>query len=56
MENYVQDRSKMYQYNFRAESLDPLRNLEPIDKPTKFHISRQLESTAQSILAERGSL
>lgn len=49
MENYVHDRSRRYDYNFRGETLDYLRNMEPIDRPTKFHISRQQESTARSI-------
>ena len=47
-ENYVRDRSKAYTYNYRAESLDPLLMDEPIDKPTKFHISRTSSSTALS--------
>ena len=45
-ENYVHDRSKAYTYNYRAESLDPLLMDEPIDKPTKFHISRTSSSAA----------
>ena len=45
-ENYVHDRSKAYTYNYRAESLDPLLMDEPIDKPTKFHISRTSSSSA----------
>ncbi len=49
MENFVNDRSKKYTFNYRAESVDSLRNLEPIDKPTKFHISSQLERTASHI-------
>ena len=53
MENFVHDRSKAYQYNFRAESLDPLRTLEPIDQPTKFHISRTLVSTATLKMTRR---
>eukprot|EP01036_Dinobryon_divergens_P034689 gene34689-44861_t len=53
MENFVADRSAPFQYNYRAESLDPLRINEPIDKPSKFHISTQLESTARDILAAR---
>lgn len=50
MENHVKDRSHQYQFNHRAESLDPLRNVEPLDKSTKFHISVQLESTAKEIM------
>lgn len=49
MENHVQDRGGQYQYNFRAESLDPLRTMQPIDKPTKFHISTQLECSAKDL-------
>lgn len=45
-ENFAKDRGHAYQYNFRAETLDPLRMLEPIDKPTKLHVSTQLESRA----------
>ncbi len=50
MENHVKDRSHQFQYNYRAETLDPLRNIEPLDKSTKFHISVQLESTAKEIM------
>ncbi len=49
MENFANDRSNAYQYNFRGESLDCLKTVEPIDKPTKLHISTQLESTALAI-------
>jgi hypothetical protein len=49
MENHVKDRKGAYQYNFRAESLDPLRNDEPFDKPTKFHFSQQPEVTARAV-------
>jgi hypothetical protein len=49
MENFVMDRSKKYTFNYRAESVDSLRNCEPIDRPTKFHVSSQLESTASKI-------
>jgi hypothetical protein len=45
-ENYVKDRSNAFTYNYRAESLDPVRMDEPIDKPTKFHISRTSSSAA----------
>jgi hypothetical protein len=48
MENHVFDRSHNYQYNYRAETLDPLKNIPPIDKSTKFHISTQtLSQTAK---------
>jgi hypothetical protein len=50
MENHAKDRSNLFQYNYRAETLDPLKNIEPIDKSTKFHISVQLESTAKEIM------
>ena len=45
-ENYAGDRGNAYQYNFRAETLDSLKLVEPIDKPTKFHISTQIETRA----------
>jgi hypothetical protein len=47
MENHVQDRANAYAYNFRAESLDPQRIEESIDKPTKFHLSRTSVSSAK---------
>ena len=50
MENYAQDRSHQYTYNYRAESLDPMRNIEPLDKSTKFHVSVQLDTTAKEIM------
>lgn len=53
MENYDHDRANAHQYNFRAETLDPNRMTMPIDKPTKFHISCQLESTVRDILQTR---
>lgn len=46
MENFVEDRSRAFAYNYRAESLDPVRIQEPIDKPTKFHLSRTSVSAA----------
>lgn len=49
-ENHVLDRSNAYQYNYRAETVDTLRNVPPIDRSTKFHISTQLPSTAKEIL------
>jgi hypothetical protein len=49
-ENHIKDRSKNFAYNYRAESLDYLQNEEPVDKPTKFHMSKQLESTASNLL------
>jgi hypothetical protein len=41
MENFIQDRSNNYQYNYRAETLKPLKNLPAIDRPSKYHISTQ---------------
>ena len=37
------DRSNAFQYNFRSEVLPP-QLVPPIDKPTKFHVSTQLNS------------
>jgi len=54
-ENIVADRSLPYQYNYRSETLDYLDLIEPIDKPNKFHISRQVETRAREILATRSS-
>jgi hypothetical protein len=48
-ENLINDRSSAYQYNYRAETLDFLKQVEPIDKPTKFHMSTQLESRAMEL-------
>ncbi|KAJ1421378.1 hypothetical protein B484DRAFT_452735 [Ochromonadaceae sp. CCMP2298] len=48
-ENQALDRSKAYQFNYRAETLDSLRMTEPIDRPTKFHLSTQLESRAMEL-------
>lgn len=53
MENHVKDRSHQFAYNYRAETVDSLRNLEPVDKSTKFHISVQLESTAKNIVEQK---
>jgi hypothetical protein len=55
MENHTKDRSKNFTYNYRAESLDYLKNEEPVDKPTKFHLSKQLESQANDILQKKAS-
>jgi hypothetical protein len=49
-ENYVKDRSNAYQYNYRAETLEPLRIDEPIDKPTKFHVSHTSSEYASKTL------
>ena len=49
MENFERDRGLPYQYNYRSEHIDYLKAVEPIDKPTKFHISTQLESRAFEI-------
>ena len=39
-ENIVKDRSKPYNYNYRAETLKYASVSEPVDQPGKFHISR----------------
>lgn len=54
-ENFRRDRSKPFQYNYRAETLDSMRLTAPIDMPTKFHISQQLEEQAQTIKELRDS-
>eukprot|EP01032_Pedospumella_encystans_P030185 gene30185-34072_t len=54
-ENYCKDRGGAYQYNYRAETLDSLRQVEPIDKPTKFHISTQPETLALELKTIRGT-
>lgn len=48
MENFVNDRSGAYQYNYRSEILPP-RNPAPIDKGTKFHISIQQPQEVEAI-------
>eukprot|EP01031_Cornospumella_fuschlensis_P040504 gene40504-49370_t len=55
MENYKQDRGSAYQYNYRAETLDSLKMVEPVDRSTKFHISAQLPSTIQKIQTLRAT-
>ena len=54
MENYKADRSSAYRFNYRAESIDSLKQSELIDKPTKFHVSAQLESTALALKELKG--
>jgi hypothetical protein len=54
-ENFAKDRGGAYQYNYRAETLDSLRQVEPIDKPTKFHLSTQPESRALELRTIRGT-
>ena len=49
MENHVRDRSKPYQYNYRSEYLNFAKANDPLDLPTKFHISAQLENDAEKI-------
>jgi hypothetical protein len=49
MENHVRDRSKPYQYNYRSEYLNFAKATDPLDLPTKFHISAQLEVDAEKI-------
>jgi hypothetical protein len=53
LENSDHDRGNAYKYNFRAESLDPNRMTQPVDVPTKFHVSMQLEDTVREILQTR---
>lgn len=55
MENHVHDRSHKYEFNFRAETVDPLRNVPPVEKSTKFHVSSQLASTAKEIMTIRAN-
>ena len=50
-ENHIKDRSKPYQYNYRAETLDYANVMEPIDQPRKFHISRTTTASAAEIAA-----
>lgn len=49
MENFARDRTRPFQYNYRSENLDFFKAPELLDKPTKFHISRQLQSEADNI-------
>lgn len=46
MENFVNDRSNPYQYNYRAESLGPALN-PPEDKPHKFRITMKNTTTLE---------
>jgi hypothetical protein len=48
MTNHANDRSRAMQYNFRAEVNMP-KNIQPIDKPGKFHISTMLDKEAIAI-------
>jgi hypothetical protein len=50
-ELYTRDRSKPYQYNYRAETLDYAHIVEPIDQPQKFHVSRTTTAKAAEIAA-----
>lgn len=50
MENHIHDRSKAYQYNYRAEVL-PNKLPPPIDKSTKFHVSRQNSKLIEELKA-----
>lgn len=43
-ENQKGDRSNPYTFNFRAETLDFARTAPLIDRPSKFKLSRQLDS------------
>lgn len=55
MENFTSDRSRAFQYNYRAETLDSLKQVEPLDVSTKFHISTQLSATAKQIMTMRAT-
>lgn len=48
-ENFARDRSNPYIYNYRAEVLPP-KNIPPIEKPSKFQVTTQLESQVKEIL------
>ena len=48
-ENHIRDRSGPYKYNFRAETLEYANVVEPIDQPTKFHVSRTTTAKAKEI-------
>lgn len=48
-ENHVRDRSRPYQYNYRAETLEFANVVEPIDQPGKFHMSRTTTARAKEI-------
>lgn len=48
MENFVNDRSGAYQYNYRAEVL-PDKLVPPLDKSTKFHITSQTPEMTNKI-------
>ena len=49
MENFVKDRSNPFRYNYRAETLTFGKTCELLDKPTKFHISRQTMLESEQI-------
>jgi hypothetical protein len=44
--------ARAYEYNYRAERLPP-KALEPLDKSTKFHISRQTPEQQERILTAK---
>jgi len=48
-ENAARQRSNPYAYNFRAETLDYARLVPPVDKPSKFRLSRQTESEVMEL-------
>lgn len=48
-ENQARDRSNPYAYNYRAETLDFAGSAPLIDRPSKFRMSRQLESEVQRL-------
>ncbi len=52
-ENMIKDRSLPYQHNFRAETLAYASVVEPIDQPSKFHISRTKTADIERIKTAR---
>jgi hypothetical protein len=52
--NFVKDRSNPMAYNYRAENMWP-HIPEPVDKPTKFHVSTMTEKQAKEIIQRQNS-
>jgi len=48
-ENAERNRSNPYAYNYRAETLEYSKLVSPIDRPTKFRMSRQTESQVMEL-------
>ena len=48
-ENAERNRANPYAYNFRAETLDYAKLVQPIDRPSKFRMSLQTESEVMEI-------